>query len=77
MLFLFVLYMDGDKAAIIFSNITEREKQQYFHKNKQKGVRYKMTNSSLWEQENQEKLRDDYFYRCAHGIQGKAGFGIG
>ena len=28
-----------------------------------------MTNSSLWEQENQEKLRDDYFYRCAHGIQ--------
>ena len=69
--------MDGDKAAIIFSNITEREKQQYFHKNKQKGVRYKMTNSSLWEQENQEKLRDDYFYRCAHGIQGKAGFGIG
>lgn len=36
-----------------------------------------MTSSSLWEQENQEKLRDDYFYRCAHGIQGKAGFGIG
>ena len=67
--FLFVLYMDGDKAAIIFSNVIEREKQQYFHKNKQKGVRYKMTNSSLWEQENQEKLRDDYFYRCAHGIQ--------
>lgn len=64
-----VLYMDGDKAAIIFSNVIEREKQQYFHKNKQKGVRYKMTNSSLWEQENQERLRDDYFYRCAHGIQ--------
>lgn len=61
--------MDGDKASIIFSNVIEREKQQYFHKNKQKGVRYKMTNSSLWEQENQEKLRDDYFCRCAHGIQ--------
>lgn len=30
--FLFVLYMDGDKVAIIFSNVIEREKQQYFHK---------------------------------------------
>lgn len=27
-----VLYMDGDKATIIFSNVIEREKQQYFHK---------------------------------------------
>ena len=27
-----VLYMDGDKAVIIFLNVIEREKQQYFYK---------------------------------------------